>query len=104
MATKIITKQIRMSIDNNNIMNELNQYTINEVIELAEAKVWAKIVMLEIDLKNCKADLASGNYGAITKNEVKLIVECTKKELVIWNYLDGLIAKNWQKININDKL
>jgi|TARA_R110001592_G_scaffold15765_1_gene68198 hypothetical protein len=81
-------------IDNNDITNELNMITRQEIVERASDKAFSKLVMLDIELSRYKDDLLSGNYGGITRREVKLIIEGTKKEITTWNYIATLIEKD----------
>ena len=56
--------------------------------ELAVNKAFAKVTMLGIEIDNNKVDLANGLYGGdITLEQFMLIVEGTKKELKIWEYI-----------------
>jgi hypothetical protein len=60
--------------------------------ELAVNKAFAKVTMLGIEIDNNKVDLANGLYGGdITLEQFMLIVEGTKKELKIWEYIAELI-------------
>jgi hypothetical protein len=60
--------------------------------ELAINKAFAKVTMLGIEIDNNKVDLANGLYGGdITLEQFMLIVEGTKKELKIWEYIAELI-------------
>ena len=81
-------------VDNNDITNELNMITRQEIVERASDKAFSKLVMLDIELSRYKDDLLSGNYGGITRREVKLIIEGTKKEITTWNYIATLIEKD----------
>ena len=91
---KTNTNKIRMSIDNNDVTNELNQDTVSSITERAEVKAFAKLVTLEIELSKYKEDLLSGSYGGITRSEVKLMIDGTKKEIKTWNYIHQLIQKD----------
>ena len=56
--------------------------------ELAVNKAFARVTMLGIEIDNNKVDLANGLYGGdITLEQFMLIVEGTKKELKIWEYI-----------------
>ena len=88
------TNKIRMSIDNNNVTNELNESTMQDTKDRAMAKSYARLSMLDIDLAEFKKDLASGSYGGITRAEVKLMIDGTKKEIKTWNYIHQLIQKD----------
>jgi hypothetical protein len=59
--------------------------------ELAVNKAFAKVTMLGIEIDNNKVDLANGLYGGdITLEQFMLIVEGTKKELKIWEYISRI--------------
>ena len=60
----------------------------------ARSKAFAKITMLGFDISNNKAELASGEYGGITRDEMILILECNKVERKVWNYITELIEKS----------
>jgi len=56
--------------------------------ELAVNKAFARVTMLGIEIDNNKVELANGLYGGdITLEQFMLIVEGTKKELKIWEYI-----------------
>ena len=56
--------------------------------ELAVNKAFARVTMLGIEIDNNKVDLENGLYGGdITLEQFMLIVEGTKKELKIWEYI-----------------
>jgi hypothetical protein len=50
--------------------------------------------MLELDVAGLRRDLINENYGPITRDEVVLLLNGTKKELLTWNYIATLIEKN----------
>jgi hypothetical protein len=83
-----------MSVDNNDITNELNMEILQEAKERASTKAFARLSMLDIDLAEFKNDLKSGNYGGITREEVVLMVTGTEKEIRTWNYIATLIEKD----------
>jgi hypothetical protein len=83
-----------MTLDNNDITNELNMETYQEAKERASTKAFARLSMLDIDLAEFKRDLKSGNYGGITREEVVLMVTGTEKEIRTWNYIATLIEKD----------
>ena len=82
-------------IDNNDVTNELNQmteeYSQKRMINNASNKAFAKLATLEIDLAQFKNDLISGSYYGITRDEVKLMIQGTRKEIQTWNYIATLI-------------
>ena len=56
--------------------------------EFAVNKAFAKVTMLGIEVDNNKVDLENGLYGGdITLEQFMSIVEGTKKELKIWEYI-----------------
>ena len=78
-------------VDNNDITNELNSMTRQEIVERASDKAFARLTMLDIELSTYKQDLLAGFYGCITRRELVLLMEGTKKEIKIWNYITKLI-------------
>ncbi len=78
-------------IDNNDITNELNADTMEVIKNNASDKAFARLATLEIDLAQFKNDLISGSYYGITRDEVKLMIQGTKKEIQTWNYIATLI-------------
>ena len=64
-----------------------------DIIERAYHKSFAKICMLEIELKDLRHDLLHGAYGPINRSEVELLVEGAKQELKTWIYISTLISK-----------
>ena len=83
-----------MSTDNNDVTNELNIDMSYAIHERAHDKAFAKIVMLELDVAGLRRDLINENYGPITRDEVVLLLNGTKKELLTWIYITTLIEKN----------
>ena len=80
-------------VDNNDITNELNTATRREIVDRASDKAFAKLTMLNIELSEYKQELASGSYGCITRSEVVILLEGTKKEIRTWNYKSGMVRK-----------
>jgi hypothetical protein len=59
--------------------------------ELANNKVDARISMLKFDLNDQKRAYNNGYWGSITMEELKEVIEGTKKELKIWEYIKSKI-------------
>ena len=78
-------------IDNNDVTNELNADTMEVIKNNASDKAFARLATLEIDLAQFKNDLISGSYYGITRDEVKLMIQGTRKEIQTWNYIATLI-------------
>ena len=78
-------------MDNNDVTNELNADTMEVIKNNASDKAFARLATLEIDLAQFKNDLISGSYYGITRDEVKLMIQGTKKEIQTWNYIATLI-------------
>jgi len=57
-------------------------------------KAFAKMTILGFDIERLKKDLKQGNTGGITTEELALVLEGTKKELKIWQYIAETIEKN----------
>jgi hypothetical protein len=50
--------------------------------------------MLGFDIERLKKDLKHGNTGGITTEELELVLNGTKKELKVWQYIAETIEKN----------
>jgi hypothetical protein len=74
----------------------MNYIAINkkDTRERARSKAFARLTMLHFDIENNKNELKSGDYGAVTREEVELILEGNKIEKRIWNYITELIEKS----------
>lgn len=59
--------------------------------ELANNKIEANITTLKLKLISLEREYDKGLYGGVTKEEFKLVVEGTKKELKIWEEIKTLI-------------
>lgn len=82
-------------VDNNDITNELNIMTMQEIRYRASDKAFAKIEMLGFVIQSDERDLATGNYGGdISREQFILITEGNKTELKTWNYIATLIEKD----------
>ena len=82
-------------VDNNDITNELNIMTRQEVRDRASDKAFAKIEMLSFQIRRDAVDLDCGYYGGdISREQFILITEGNKKELKTWNYIATLIEKD----------
>ena len=57
-------------------------------------KAFAKISILGFDINRLKKDIRTGNTGGITENELMQVLDGTKKELTIWQYIAESIEKN----------
>ena len=82
-------------VDNNDITNELNIMTRQEVRDRASDKAFAKIEMLRFQIRRDAVDLDCGYYGGdISREQFILITEGNKTELKTWNYIATLIEKD----------
>jgi hypothetical protein len=59
--------------------------------ELANNKIEAKITTLKLNIIELEREYESELYGGVTKEEFKLVVDSTKKELKIWEEIKNLI-------------
>jgi hypothetical protein len=57
-------------------------------------KAFAKITILGFDITALKNDIRTGNTGGVTKDELIQVLNGTKKELTIWQYIAESIEKN----------
>lgn len=67
---------------------------ISAIHSQAIDKAFAKITMLGFDIERLKKDLKHGNTGGITTEELALVLDGTKKELTIWQFIAESIEKN----------
>jgi len=82
-------------VDNNDITNELNIMTRQEIKDRASDKAFAKIEMLGFQISRDAVDLECGRYGGdISREQFILIAEGNKIELKTWNYIATLIEKD----------
>tara|TARA_R110002049_G_scaffold308474_2_gene512623 strand:+ start:820 stop:1074 length:255 start_codon:yes stop_codon:yes gene_type:complete len=82
-------------VDNNDITNELNIMTRQEIRDRASDKAFAKIEMLSFQIRRDAVDLDCGYYGGdISREQFILITEGNKTELKTWNYIATLIEKD----------
>jgi ribosomal protein L19E len=65
--------------------------TIQEINERASNKAFAKILSINAKQINLKKDLKSGSYGAITKEEMQLLIDQNNIEVAVWSYIAKLI-------------
>lgn len=65
--------------------------TIQEINERASNKAFSKILGIEAKQINLKKDLKNGRYGAITKEEMVLLINQNNIEIDVWNYIAKLI-------------
>ena len=65
-----------------------------ELRDRASDKAFAKITMLKIDLKHLEEDIKLNNTGPISMKELELVLEGTKVELQVWQYITELIEKS----------
>ena len=65
-----------------------------ELQELAHNKAFAKMTILGFDIERLKKDLKHGNTGGITTEELAQVLNGTKKELKVWQYIAETIEKN----------
>ena len=66
----------------------------NAIHSRALDKAFAKMTMLGFDIERLRKDLKHGNTGGITTEELALVLEGTKKELKVWQYIAETIEKN----------
>ncbi len=65
--------------------------TTQEINERASNKAFAKILNINAKQMLLKEDLKSGFYGAITKEELQLLINQNNIEIDVWNYIAKLI-------------
>jgi len=57
-------------------------------------KAFAKITILGFDIERLKKDIRNGNTGGVSEDELMQVLDGTKKELTIWQYIAESIEKN----------
>jgi len=57
-------------------------------------KAFAKITILGFDIERLKKDIRTNNTGGISEDELMQVLDGTKKELTIWQYIAETIEKN----------
>ena len=67
--------------------------TLADIKNRASNKAFAKITILGFDIERLKKDLKHGNTGGITTEELELVLNGTKKELKVWQYIAETIEK-----------
>ena len=77
--------------------------TIQEKNERASNKAFAKILSIEAKQINLRKDLESDNYGAITKEEMELLINSNDVEIEVWNYIAKLIETDNNGTKQSDK-
>jgi hypothetical protein len=65
--------------------------TIQEINERASNKAFSKILSINAEQINLKKDLKNGRYGAITKEEMQLLIDQNNIEVSVWSYIAKLI-------------
>jgi hypothetical protein len=69
--------------------------TKQDIHNRASDKAFAKISMLNFQIRRDVVDLECGFYGGdISREEFVLVAEGNKKELKVWQYIAELIEKN----------
>ena len=68
----------------------MNSAIHNQAID----KAFAKITILGFDIERLKKDIRTNNTGGISEDELIQVLDGTKKELTIWQYIAESIEKN----------
>jgi len=67
---------------------------IEQIKQRAADKSFAKVHFRKIEIDNYNEDIRSGLHGGVTETETKICLEATKKELMVWNYINQLIEND----------
>lgn len=67
---------------------------IYEVNERARDKAFAKMAMLKFEIEDLRKDIKANNTGAITMDEMQLLINGTIKEYQVWCHIAKLIETN----------
>ncbi len=65
-----------------------------ELHDRASNKAFAKISMLKIEIEQLSYDIKHKITGPITMSELELMLDVTKKELQVWQYITESIEKS----------
>ena len=69
----------------------MNRY---ELKDRASDKAFAKYTMLRIDIEQLEDDIKHNNTGPISVDELELVLNGTRIELQVWQYITELIEKS----------
>ena len=64
--------------------------------ERAIQKAFAKVVTLKMDIRALADDVKCNRTGGVGIEEIKNVLEGTKTELQVWQYIYDLLEKNEQ--------
>jgi len=67
---------------------------VNDLFHRAHHKAFAKLSMLTFEIDNLKDELKTGCSAGVTKEELALMLESSKIEYEVWNYILETIEKN----------
>jgi len=65
--------------------------TIKEINERASNKAFAKITMLQLEIKDIENDIKNNNTSIVPLETLEKMIKSTKAEIKIWSYIAKLI-------------
>lgn len=66
----------------------------NAIHDRASAKAFAKVTMLQMDIASLQNDVKWKKTGGVSLEEIEGVLDGTKIELDVWNYILSLIEKD----------
>ena len=66
----------------------------NAIHDRASAKAFAQVTMLQMDVASLQNDIKWKKTGGVSLEEIEGVLDGTKIELDVWNYILSLIEKD----------
>ena len=66
----------------------------NAIHDRASAKAFAQVTMLQMDVASLQNDVKWKKTGGVSLEEIEGVLDGTKIELDVWNYILSLIEKD----------
>lgn len=66
----------------------------NAIHDRASAKAFAQVTMLQMDIASLQNDVKWKKTGGVSLEEIEAVLDGTKIELDVWNYILSLIEKD----------
>jgi len=65
-----------------------------DLIERTSDKAFSKLLQLQFEIERLEKDYAQGLTSGITLEQLQGVIDHTKREHEIWNYITSLMEKN----------
>jgi len=78
----------------NEIYDNINSMTDQEIHERAHNKVWSKIQNCNITILANREDIRHKRYGTLEPEDLELILQSNIIDRKVWSYILTLIEKN----------